>query len=130
MQYLFADIELIGAAAPAFVQRFAAESLQVTPETQQRMLAACSRRRLLTLRLMRLLDTPHFATLTAPAVETFLRESHQDVARFIVDGTIHIANDDDVSELIDVLAQVQYVGAYDAVLRRADRSSVVRRPQT
>lgn len=38
-----------------------------------------------------------------------------------------VVTDDDIEELIDVLNQAQYLGGYDGLLRRADRSSLVKR---
>jgi hypothetical protein len=127
IQWLFSDIEVLAAAVPKLVDALDDHpELRLSDQARVAIDAACGRRRLLARRLQTLLSQPHLGELTPAIVRSYVEGIGQDAPRF-VDGDEIVVADDDVEELIDVLNQAQYLGRYDGLLRRADRSSLVRR---
>ncbi len=130
IQRLFADVEIAAAAVPALVRQLSShKSLRLSSTGQKALKIACGRRRLLARRLQVLLNQPHLAKLTPSQVRKYLDNTGQDSTRFIKGKELVVA-EADVEDLLDVLNQAHYLGGYDQLLRRADRSSIVKKPGT
>jgi hypothetical protein len=125
IERLFADVEIAAAAAPALANELGdLEGLRLADEAKLAIAAACGGRRLLARRLRILLDQPHLPQVTPKKVADYLRSNGEDPDRFVRDNRLVVA-EDDVDEFLDVLNQAHYLGGYDQLLRRADRSSLL-----
>ena len=121
---LFADVEVATSAVPDYVQALQGLPIGLPTATLTAIQEACGHRRLLARRLADLLDQPHISTLTVAQVQTYLRALKIPTRRFIHNGQL-VVTADDVDALLDLLDQRNYLGAYDEILRRADRTSIV-----
>jgi hypothetical protein len=121
---LFADLEVAAAAVPEHLKTLAGLPVGLSAQAEVAISAACSKRRLLARRLEFLVQQPHLQTLTIADVEKYLKALRVNKSRFIKEGTLSVA-EADVSELLDILDQLDYRGGYDDKLRRAERASIV-----
>lgn len=122
---LFADVEITAAAVPEYVAMLGELQLLLSDETKDALTRVCAKSRLLAGRLERLLAQPHVATLTPAKVRDYLQQTGQDVDRFLQGEKLAVA-EEDLGDFLDVLGQLHYLGGYDELLRRADRSSLVK----
>lgn len=127
IQSLFADVNVLGAAAPLLVKDLQGFKLKFASVALKALEEACSKQRLLARHLQELLESPHIVTLTIKQVEDYLASTKQAKGAFIAGGKL-TATPDTVPALLEILAQRRYRGGYDDVLRRAERSSVVQAP--
>jgi hypothetical protein len=122
---LFIDLKVAAAAVPAHVAELRTSNLRFSDSALASITAVCSKRPLLAGRLQALIQAEHLATLTIDMVRDYVSGLNEDPARFILDGML-VVTEVDVVALIDVLDQRHYRGGYDKLLRRADRTSVIR----
>lgn len=122
---LFADLEVAAAAVPTHVKTLTATTRMAFSQSSLSAIeTACTRRRLLALRLHRLIQAPYLQELSIPMVEGYLRELGEDTSRYITDDEVSVC-EGDVASLLDILHQLHYRGGYDGRIHRADRNSIV-----
>jgi hypothetical protein len=126
LRRLFIDLDVAAAAVPAHVAELRRlRRLRFPESTLETIAKACAKRRLLAGRLQSLIQTEHLAKLTVEMVKAYVAGIDEDPRRYIRDGKL-VVTEEDVGALIDVLDQRHYRGGYDKLLRRADRTSVIR----
>lgn len=118
------DVNLLAEAVPAYVATLPTASLPFTEAALEAIVRLGQRRRSTGKRLRLLPSQPYMATITIAEVRNAITDKGLDASAFIHDGKVNV-DEDNVSTLLDVLAQRMYKGDFDHETWRADRASRV-----